>query len=606
MSKDESFVNLRELDRDRTPSNNGSTEVGQNFWVKSLDRVHNKAQVGARRYEGVKTTSDLADVAEHAFDYNERMVGPRHAEGSLNEQVEAVMPGRIRVSVPRALDSEKQTPLTSRLAHTTDASSFSTRNGKTVGPADSSGAQVIHSPRGEHTFTSSEFPGSGGLHTYGRLLDAKGRPMNMDMRALASRMDEYLASNGSRIENLEKFAGVSSAIGQVGVGVGCEREFMLTPYGTSLKDHMELSVSSGALDPNTQNYMSGSDLFATTLLTALRKVVPSVEGVHKEVAFDQYEIMQRFDEGVKNHADEIDRTRKVVEEVANLHELHVFWEPKPIKEAQINSSDGSKKVSVNGNGSHTNISLFDKVDGVKRNLFVKVDDQGKPVFREDGRTQLSELGEAFIGGILLHAKVIQALLNPTANSYDRLDPHCESPTFVCAAPDDNRGSMVRVSSTDKPEQTRIEVRVVDNTADLQVAISALLLAGLDGVKKGLTKESYKDQVIEKNVTSMTAEEKQKLEGPEGKNLLHANIEVATNALKEAVGNGNADFLYKGNVFSKELLQEYIAVRLEPEVIKHRGHVKHSTTEADTLAKTVYKPSMAQQLAIKRQGESRGR
>lgn len=190
--------------------------------------------------------------------------------------------------------------------------------------------------------------------------------------------------------------------------------------------------------------------------------------------------------------------------------------PKPLK-------------GMNGNGMHVNCSIADKNND---NLFY---DSSK----ENG---LSELAIHFINGVLKHAKDISLLTNSTINSFKRLVPGYEAPCYI-AWSDSNRSTMIRIpAANDKAK--RVEVRSVDSTSNPYLALSAILMAGIDGI---LTKETT-HQSIKKNLFSLSEEER--------KNL---SIENLPTDLKEALNFfRNSDLIKK--VFGNDIIDKFITIK----------------------------------------------
>ena len=177
-----------------------------------------------------------------------------------------------------------------------------------------------------------------------------------------------------------------------------------------------------------------------------------IEASHHEVAEGQHEINFKYDDALGT-ADNIATFRAVVRAVAEQHDLHATFMPKPIAE-------------INGSGMHSHISLFDE-DG---NAFADDADE----------FNLSETAYQFMGGVLNHAQAFTAVTNPTVNSYKRLVPGYEAPIYV-AWSDTNRSALVRVPDA-AGVSARFEVRSPDPSCNPYLGYAALIAAGLHGIE----------------------------------------------------------------------------------------------------------------------------
>lgn len=186
-----------------------------------------------------------------------------------------------------------------------------------------------------------------------------------------------------------------------------------------------------------------------------------VEALHHEVAEGQHEIDFRYADALTT-ADSAVTLRFVLKAIAQRHNLHATFMPKPI-------------AGVNGSGMHIHQSLFYKDSG--ENAF----------FDERSEYQLSEVAMGFIAGILKHIKGICAVTSPTVNSYKRLVPGYEAPVYLSWART-NRSALIRIPrySKGKTQATRCEVRCPDPSCNPYLAFALMLKAGLDGIKNKLT------------------------------------------------------------------------------------------------------------------------
>jgi len=220
-----------------------------------------------------------------------------------------------------------------------------------------------------------------------------------------------------------------------------------------------------------------------------------VEVAHHEVAPGQHEIAFKYGEAVAT-ADAIVTFRFVVKKVALLHGLHATFMPKPL-------------AGVNGSGMHTHQSLF-TLDGA--NAF----------YDPDGPWELSNIGRAYIGGLLQHGRAYVAITNPLVNSYKRLVPGYEAPVNV-AWSEKNRSPMIRVPAR-RGVGTRCEVRIPDPSCNPYLAFAAMLAAGLDGIEKGLDC----GEPVNRNIFTMSQREKRRLKIHQ----LPANLEEALGFLEK--------------------------------------------------------------------------
>ena len=196
------------------------------------------------------------------------------------------------------------------------------------------------------------------------------------------------------------------------------------------------------------------DLRRDTILM-LQALGIQVEYSHHEVAASQHEIDLRYKDALAM-ADNVMTYRLVVKEVARQHGVYATFMPKPI-------------FGINGSGMHVHQSLF-KGD---KNAF----------FDLKGQYHLSDIGQAYIAGLLKHAPEITAITSQWVNSYKRLVPGYEAPVYICWA-DMNRSALVRVPmyKPGKEKATRIEYRSPDPACNPYLAFSVMLAAGLDGIE----------------------------------------------------------------------------------------------------------------------------
>ena len=219
-----------------------------------------------------------------------------------------------------------------------------------------------------------------------------------------------------------------------------------------------------------------------------------IEASHHENAHGQHEIDFKYDEAVRC-ADNIMTFKLVVKTIAQQHNLHATFMPKPI-------------YGINGSGMHTNMSLSKK--GV--NAF----------FDPDGEEELSPDAYSFIAGLLRHAKGFAAITNPLVNSYKRLVPGYEAPVYI-AWSKENRSPLVRIPAS-RGEGTRVELRNPDPSANPYFVFALALAAGLDGIKNKLLPPTR----VDCNVYDMSSAERSDAEI----NTLPDNLRAAVDEMKK--------------------------------------------------------------------------
>jgi len=208
-------------------------------------------------------------------------------------------------------------------------------------------------------------------------------------------------------------------------------------------------------------------------ILALIEMGFEIEASHHEVAESQHEIDFQYSDALHT-ADNVITFKFAVKTMALMRGLHASFMAKPIQ-------------GVNGSGMHTNCSLAK--DGV--NAF----------YDPDAPRQLSETCMYFIGGLLKHAKAITRVANPTINSYKRLVPGYEAPCYISWSAS-NRSALVRVPAP-RGNSTRVEFRSPDPTCNPYLAFTAMLAAGMEGVRKKIEPPNGADR----NIYRMTAAER---------------------------------------------------------------------------------------------------
>ena len=261
---------------------------------------------------------------------------------------------------------------------------------------------------------------------------------------------------------------------------------------------------------------SGSDLRAE-MLTVMADMGIDVEKHHHEGAPSQHELGLKFDT-LTRCADHMQIYKYVVHNVAHSYGKTATFMPKPVK-------------GDNGSGMHVHQSLW----------------KGEqPLFAGNGYADLSETALYYIGGIIRHAKALNAFTNPSTNSYKRLIPGFEAPVLL-AYSSRNRSASCRIPYVASPKGKRVEVRFPDPSANPYLAFAAMLMAGLDGIENRI----HPGDAMDKNLYDLPPEELK-------------DIPTVCGSLREALvslENDNA-FLKKGDVFTDDLISSYLDLKWE--------------------------------------------
>ncbi|MEI6984559.1 MAG: type I glutamate--ammonia ligase [Rhodospirillaceae bacterium] len=261
---------------------------------------------------------------------------------------------------------------------------------------------------------------------------------------------------------------------------------------------------------------SAQDLRAE-MVSVMADMGVEVEKHHHEVAASQHELGIKFTTLVKA-ADNIQIYKYVVHNVAHAYGKTATFMPKPV-------------FGDNGSGMHVHQSIWK---------------DGKPLFAGSGYADLSDMALYYIGGIIKHAKALNAFTNPLTNSYKRLVPGYEAPVLLAYSAR-NRSASCRIPFTASPKGKRVEVRFPDPGANPYLAFAAMLMAGLDGIQNKI----HPGDAMDKNLYDLPPEELSK-------------VPTVCGSLREALNSLKSDnkFLQKGDVFSKDFIDSYIELKME--------------------------------------------
>jgi len=264
------------------------------------------------------------------------------------------------------------------------------------------------------------------------------------------------------------------------------------------------------------------------MCNAMEQMGLDVEVHHHEVATaGQCEIGVKFNTMVKK-ADEVQILKYCVHNVAHAYGKTATFMPKPV-------------VGDNGSGMHVHMSYWLN---------------GENQFAGDGYAGLSETALYYIGGVIKHAKAINAFSNPGTNSYKRLIPGFEAPVMLAYSAR-NRSASIRIPYVASPKGKRVEARFADPIANPYLCFAAMLMAGLDGVKNKI----HPGDAADKDLYDLPAEEA-------------AEIPQVAGSLREALGalKDDHEFLTQGGVFTEDMIDAYIDLKMEDVYrVEHTTH-----------------------------------
>ncbi|SDK42364.1 type I glutamate--ammonia ligase [Lacicoccus qingdaonensis] len=307
--------------------------------------------------------------------------------------------------------------------------------------------------------------------------------------------DIYTVDNepfeGDPRTNLKRVLKEMEDMGYTSFNLGPEPEFFLFKLDENGHPTTELNDRGGYFD------LAPTDLGENCrrdIVLELEDMGFDVEASHHEVAEGQHEIDFKYEDAV-SACDNIQTFKLIVKTVARKHNLHATFMPKPL-------------YGLNGSGMHFNVSLF---KGKENAFYDESDDMG-----------LSSDMRYFMAGILRHARGFTAVCNPIVNSYKRLVPGYEAPSYI-AWSGKNRSPLLRIPSSRKLS-TRAEVRSVDPAANPYLALAVILKSGLDGIKNKMNLP----EPVNLNLYEMTREEREAV----GVEDLPSTLYTALKALKE--------------------------------------------------------------------------
>ncbi len=350
-----------------------------------------------------------------------------------------------------------------------------------------------------------------------------GEPYNRDPRGLAKRAEAYMASTG---------------VGDA-VYFGPEAEFFVfddvrfatEPYNTGFV------VDSIEFPSNTDTTYEGGNLghrirtkagyfpvppqdsaqdMRSEMLAAMASMGAGTEKHHHEVAAAQHELGLKFGP-LTRIADHLQIYKYCIHQVAQSYGKTATFMPKPV-------------YGDNGSGMHVHQSIWKG---------------GKPLFAGNKYSDLSDECLFYIGGIIRHARTLNAFTNPATNSYKRLVPGFEAPVLLAYSAR-NRSASCRIPYTSNPKAKRVEVRFPDPAANPYLAFAAMLMAGLDGIMNKIDP----GLAMDKDLYDLPPKELKK-------------IPTVCGSLREALTNLDKDrsFLKAGGVFDDDFIDSYIDLKM---------------------------------------------
>ena len=355
-----------------------------------------------------------------------------------------------------------------------------------------------------------------------------GEPYSRDPRSVAVKAEAYLKQ--TKIGDTAFFGPEAEFF------VFDDVRFSTEPYNTGFAlNDVELPTNSGAeIEGGNLGHRvrtkggyfpvppvdSAQDM-RSDMLSAMEGMGVKVEKHHHEVGSAQHELGMKFGTLV-TMADHLQLYKYCIHNVAQSYGKTATFMPKPV-------------FGDNGSGMHVHQSIWKG---------------GKPVFAGKKYSDLSDICLYYIGGVIKHAKAINAFANPSTNSYKRLVPGYEAPVLLAYSAR-NRSASCRIPFSNSPKAKRVEVRFPDPAANPYLAFSAMLMAGLDGIQNKINPGDPMD----KNLYDLPPRELKK-------------IPTVAGSLREALTSLDKDrgFLKAGGVFTDDLIDGYIALK-EEEIVR---------------------------------------
>jgi glutamine synthetase len=301
-------------------------------------------------------------------------------------------------------------------------------------------------------------------------------PEEIEKRKTAKLSCDIYEPNGKRFSGdtkyvLEKIVNKAKKMGYI-YNTGPECEFFLFKKDGE-KSTLTPNDAAGYFDLSHRDLAEG---VRSDISVALDAFGIKTYTSHHEVSDGQHEINFNYADAITT-ADRVITLKYVTKVIARMHELHASFMPKPL-------------FGLNGSGMHTHLSLF-TING--KNAFYDPKD----------KNQLSRLAEHFIGGLLIYIKEITAILNPTVNSYKRLVPGYEAPTYISWA-NRNRSALIRIP-TSRGSGARCELRSPDLSGNPYLQFAVMLAAGIKGIEDKIAPPDP----VEKNIYSLSKKEMEK-------------------------------------------------------------------------------------------------
>ena len=351
-----------------------------------------------------------------------------------------------------------------------------------------------------------------------------GQLYGRDPRSTATRAEAYLKSTGigdtiyvgpepeffmfDDVRFEDGYAGSGFAIDDVELPTNTGKEYEMGNMGhrpRATGGYFPVAPVDSAMDIRAE------------MVSTMQEIGLSMDKHHHEVAAAQHELGITFETLTKS-ADHVQVYKYVVQQVAHAYGKTATFMPKPIKDD-------------NGSGMHSHMSIWK---------------DGKPTFAGDEYAGLSENCLYYIGGVIKHAKALNAFTNPTTNSYKRLVPGFEAPVLLAYSAR-NRSASCRIPYGAGEKAKRVEFRFPDALANPYLAFSALLMAGLDGIENKI----HPGDAMDKNLYDLPPAEL-------------SQVPTVCGSLREALEalEADHDFLLKGDVFSKDQIEAYAELKWE--------------------------------------------